>query len=802
MNLRILTHRSLVLLLLPAMTLARGLPPHPASIPKQDEIFLEELQRRCFQFFWEQANPTNGLIADRARADGSEPGTICSIASIGFGLTGICIADARGWIPRAAAYRRVLTTLRHLWEKQEHVCGFYYHFLDMQTGARVWDCELSSIDTALLMAGVLTARQYYRGTEVERLATRLYERVDWDWMRNGGPTLTMGWTPEGGFLEARWDGYSEHMMLYLMALGSPTHPVPPDTWMKWKREPVITYAGRTYLQCPPLFTHQYSQAWVDFRDKRDAFADYWQNSVLATLAHRQFCYDIGYPPNLWGITASDSANGYRAWGGPPKTPDVDGTVVPCAPGGSIPFAPAECLAALREMQRFTWTRYGFADAFHPHTGWVNPDVIGIDVGITLLMAENYRSGFVWHYFMRNPEIQRAMALAGFRRTAPLTPSDTRYLTTLARDTWRCIAAMVEPKTGLPYDNWQRGEFTSVSNIGLYLTSIVAAHELGFINRREAERRIAQTLASVKRLKTWDGFQQSWNSVWTLQPATHDPWISILDTGNLVGGLITVGQAFPRFRADCDALVNAMQWGRYYDGQMIGGFNTLTGQFNTNWHLFHLASDSRLAHFLAIASGQVPAESWDRLDRSREGTYLKPGWEGGGLFMQYISGLWLDERDTLVGRSAQNFAFEQTNRGFPWGWSASDSPRDGYLGWGRLKENIVTPHASALAIQDFPREVVANLRELERRGARHPRYGFYDAIDVTGGEVAKNFLVLDQSMILISLANYLRQDVIRRHFQCSPLVQRGRALIADYREPYYRHCSLFTLEPRPPTLPAQ
>lgn len=767
------------------------------AVSPADHRFLEEVQRRSFRFFWEQANPATGLIADRVKADGSEPGRVCSVASIGFGLTGICIADERGWISRREAYRRVLTTLRYLHDKLPHVRGFYYHFLDMQTGQRVWNCEVSSIDTALLLAGVLTARQYYRGSEVERLATRLYERVDWDWMRNGGQTLTMGWRPEGGFLPARWDGYSEHMLLYLLALGSPTHPIPPATWQHWKREPVITYAGKTYLQCPPLFTHQYSHAWVDFRHQRDAFADYWQNSVLATLAHRQFCCDIGYRTNLWGITASDSPTGYVAWGGPPKTPNVDGTVVPCAAGGSIPFAPAECLAALRAMPQ---CRYGFVDAFHPETGWVAPDVIGLDAGITLVMAENYRSGLVWKHFMRNPEIQRALRLAGFRRTAPTR--DRRYLDDLARDTWRNIAAMVEPTTGLPYDNWKRGEFTSVSNIGLYLTDVVAAAELRFISRADAQRRVARALASLKRFPTRFGFQQSWNSVKTLQPSPHDMWISILDSGNLAAGLLTAGQAFPALRAECDELVAAMQWGRFYDGQMLGGFNMATGQFNPDWHLVHLGSDSRLAHFLAIASGQVPAESWDRLDRSREGTYLKPGWEGGGLFMQYLSGLWLDERDTLIGRSAQNFAYAQMQRGFPWGWSASDSPADGYLGWGRLKENIVTPHASVLAIQDFPEEVVANLRELERRGARHPRYGFYDALDTQSGAVAKNFLVLDQSMILVSLANYLRPDVIRRHFQAAPLVRCGRQRIADYREPYYRDCSLFTLEPRPPTLAPQ
>lgn len=713
-----------------------GLPPHMTRVPAADEVFLEELERRCFRFFWEQANPANGLIADRARADGSEPGQVCSIASVGFGLTGLCIADARGWIPRAAAYRRVLTTLRHFWEKQEHVHGFYYHFLDMKTGARVWDCELSSIDTALLMAGVLTARQYYRGTEVERLATRLYERVDWDWMRNGGDTLTMGWTPEYGFLQVRWDGYSEHMLLYLLALGSRTKPLPSDTWMKWKREPVITYGGRTYLQCPPLFTHQYSQAWVDFRHRRDAVADYWHNSVLATLSHRDFCYDIGYATNLWGITASDSPTGYRAWGGPPKTPDVDGTVVPCAAGGSLPFAPAECLAALRAMQPYTWTRYGYADAFHPKTGWVNPDVIGIDVGITLLMAENYRTGFVWHYFMRNPEIRRAMSLAGFRRTAPNTSGELRYLRALARDTWRGIA-VATTRGRVPADS-----------AGLYVTAVVAAHELGLIRQAEAERRIARVLD--------DGVDG------TLEAAgSRAMWAA---------GLATAGQAFPRFGAECERRIRAMRWS---DGMNDGA---------------RPDGGLRLATFCGIASGELSTGLWSPAHATVETEDLLAGYE---------TGLWLDERDTRMSRAAHNAAYRQMSRGFPWGWC----PRGSRAHAGDATGPVVYPHLSVLAIEDFPQEVVANLRELERRAARHERFGFYAALDLATGRVEKDFRLADQCRILVSLANHLQRDAVRRHFQAAPWVQRGRHLIVDYREPYYRDCSLYTLERRPPSLTA-
>jgi hypothetical protein len=427
---------------------------------------------------------------------------------------------------------------------------------------------------------------------------------------------------------------------------------------------------------------------------------------------------------------------------------------------------------------------------------VASDVIGIDAGITLLMAENHRSGFVWKYFMRNPEIRRAMEVAGFRSTAPATTADLKYLRRLALDTWRCIDRMIEPTTGMPYDNWKRGEFTSVSNIGLYLTDIIAAKEMGFISRPDAERRIGKTLDAVKKLKTWHGFQQCWNSVKTLQPATHDPWVSILDSGNLAGGLITVGEAFPTFRDDCRKWVAAMDWGAFYDPNrklLLGGFNTQTGKFNPNWHLSLLGADSRLAYVLGIASGKVPAESWSALDRGTEERhyvrYLVPGWQGGGLFMQYINGLWLDERATMMGQSAANFACAQiihaTASELPaWGWSASDSPSGEYLGWGNLRDEIVTPHASSLAIQDFPREVVANLRALEELGARHPRFGFYDAVDIKTGNVATNFLILDQSMLFLSLANHLRDDCVRKHFQADPLVRGGRQLIADYRQPAF------------------
>ena len=402
-----------------------------ARLAPADEAFLDDLQRRSFLFLWEQADPETGLVRDRAGADGGPSAhprsrDVASIASVGFALSGIPVAARRGWVAPDDAYARTLLTLRFLHDRTPHVRGFFYHFLDLRTGRRVWDCELSSIDTALLMCGVLVARQHFAGTEAARLATRLYERVEWPWMLAGGTTLSMGWKPEGGgkFLESRWRDFSEGWLLYLLAMGSATHPLPPEAWHAWERSPRVTYAGRTFLQHPPLFVHQFPHAFFDVRGMRDDYADYFRNSVDATLAHRQFCADLRgrfpkFGEDLWGITSSDSAKGYVGWGGPPATDNLDGTVVPCAAAGSLPFAPAECLRTLRHMRDAygdrAWKRYGFVDAFNPHTGWFNPDVIGIDVGITLLMAENARTGWVRECFMRNPEAARALKAAGFRR---------------------------------------------------------------------------------------------------------------------------------------------------------------------------------------------------------------------------------------------------------------------------------------------------------------------------------------------------------------------------------------------------
>ena len=400
----------------------------------QDQLFLEDLQRRSFNYFWEQADPNTGLVPDRARTDGSaldeNHRNVASIAATGFGLTALCIAAEHGWITQNQARERTLNTLRFFAGQAFEKHGWFYHWLDAKTGERRWNSEVSSIDTALLLAGVLTARQYFRDDpEIRTLATKIYERVDFHWMLNGHPLLlSHGWKPETGFLKPRWDTYSEDTILYLLAIGSSTHPISRASWYALWRDR-YRYEGHAYFTTigVPLFMHQYAHAWIDYRNRRETSGDhidYFENSIKATLAHRAFCINLShefpvFAPNIWGITASDSAKGYLAWGGPPRDPAIDGTVVPSAAGGSLMFTPEISVAALRAMRDKygdrIYGKYGFIDAFNPNTGWFDRDVIGINAGIILLSAENSRTGNVWNWFMRNAEIPTALQKIGLNK---------------------------------------------------------------------------------------------------------------------------------------------------------------------------------------------------------------------------------------------------------------------------------------------------------------------------------------------------------------------------------------------------
>jgi hypothetical protein len=407
----------------------------PAPRPS-DDAFLDELQHKAFRYFWEQTDPKTGLTKDRAGNFKNDDYHVASMAATGFGLTALVIAEGRGWITREQAYARALTCLSHLRDRQAHVHGWFHHFVDASTGEPAPGSEVSSIDTALLLAGALSVGRHFAGTEAERLAEELYARVDFPWMMTDGGakpeerTLSMGWTPQG-FIKARWDADSEHQILYMLGLGSPTHPLPAESWRAWKRSD-----GRATQASGPLFTHQYSQLWLDLRGKLDNGRDYFQQSVRATERQREAAIKAQgeystYGPSCWGWTACDGPEGYRAYGDYPGKPEHDGTVAPAAAGGSAAFTPGLSLSALRFMkERYgdrIWGRYGFSDAFNSDPRWRerfnadglwrSPDVVGIDQGAILLSVENSRTERVWRTFMDSEHVRRALEKAELLRRA-------------------------------------------------------------------------------------------------------------------------------------------------------------------------------------------------------------------------------------------------------------------------------------------------------------------------------------------------------------------------------------------------
>ncbi len=408
--------------------LARATQAIPPNWQLTADELLEEMVSRAFLFFWLEAGSRTGLVRDRALADGGpDRRRMASIAATGYGLAALCIGHERGYLPARQIRNRVVTTLRFLLNHAAEEKGFFYHFLDIDTGKRMILSEVSPIDTTILLCGALTAGAYFHDPEITRLASIIYHRVDWRWMLNGGKTFAMGWTPEYKFIGARWDTYCELMMMYLLAMAAPIYNISPSSWNAFRR-PRMEYEGYSYISGDdPLFVHQYSHAWFDFRNRRDHYADYFRNSAIATYVHQLFCQSIrwrfpDYQPNAWGITASDSRLGYQAWGGPPEIGHIDGSLVPCAPAGSIPFLPKDTIDCLLNLyNRYggqAWKKYGFVDAFNPLNGWTDLDVLGIDQGISMLMAENYRTGLIWNTFMKNHEVQRAMKLAGFHSSLP------------------------------------------------------------------------------------------------------------------------------------------------------------------------------------------------------------------------------------------------------------------------------------------------------------------------------------------------------------------------------------------------
>jgi hypothetical protein len=415
---------------------------------------LDDIQREAFQYFIHETNLVNGLVFDTT--SGHAPS---SIAAVGLGLTAYPVAVERGLIARAEAAQRTRTTLRFFWESKQGPepdatghRGFYYHFLDMQTGARVWQSELSTVDSALLIAGMLVAAEYFGADdpverEIRDLADRLYARVDWHWAQNGGATVTHGWKPEGGFLPYRWEGYDEALLLYVLGLGSSTHPLSAGSYRAW----TATYDWRTvydtsYLYAGPLFVHLLPHVLVDFRGIQDDFMrarniDYFENSRRATFVQRRYAIHnprncVGYNEWRWGITASEGPGnlirdvrgvpwqffGYRARG-VPDGPD-DGTIAPWGVIASLPFVPEIVMPAIahwRQLRLGGPHRYGFKTTFNPTFpdpgasphGWVSPWHSGIEMGPIVVMIENYRSGLVWQLLRKSHYVVAGLRAAGF-----------------------------------------------------------------------------------------------------------------------------------------------------------------------------------------------------------------------------------------------------------------------------------------------------------------------------------------------------------------------------------------------------
>lgn len=397
--------------------------------------FLNDLRHRCYRYFVEAADPATGLISDRGRTDGSGFSEHASSAACGFALASYAIAPTSGLDEFERARERSRQLLRSLTELAEHHQGFVYHFIGRSDGVRRMNCEASTVDTALMLAGVICSETTFgEDQEIAALCEELVARVNWQSMLGDGNCLHMGWTPEQGRLPYQWDRFSELTILVLMAIGAPRHAIDASAWDAWRRDKELSYRGESFLSYPPLFVHQYPMAFFDFRNLVSSSGrSYWQNSITAHRAQLEFLTQMAarypetmghYGENLWGITSSDSASGYRDWGGPYEDgrlePDrgIDGTVVPSAAAGGLAIVPEQALATLRfQRDRYgdqVYGRYGFTNAFNPATGWVGPDVIGIDTGISLLMAENQRSGGVWKAFMNHPLPQRAFELAGFR----------------------------------------------------------------------------------------------------------------------------------------------------------------------------------------------------------------------------------------------------------------------------------------------------------------------------------------------------------------------------------------------------
>ena len=399
--------------------------------------FLDDLGQRCYRYLVESAHPTTGLVADRGRTDGSWFSDHSSSAACGFALAGHGIAASKGWTDVSSAKDHVRQMLASLLYLAEHERGFLYHFVDRQSGRRALECEASTIDTALLVAGAMHASQVFADdSDIVSMADSLYRRAQWKAMLGRNGCLHMGWKPETGMLPHQWDTFSELTILVLLAIGAPEHEIPGECWNAWRRSKTLHHNGQPFLSYPPLFVHQYPHTFFDFRGVvSPSGRSYWENSQTAHYAQIEYLKSLSqsctshrhYGDDLWGITSSDSAHGYRDWGGPYQDgvayPErgIDGTIVPSAAGGALAVIPGQSIRTLMYQRdhygHSVYGRFGFANAFNPATGWVGSDVIGIDTGITLLSAANLLEEGVWRPFMQHPAANRALDRAGFRPAA-------------------------------------------------------------------------------------------------------------------------------------------------------------------------------------------------------------------------------------------------------------------------------------------------------------------------------------------------------------------------------------------------
>lgn len=387
-----------------------------------DVAFLDEIQRRALDYFLTERDPETGLIRDWAWNVPGISHASASVAASGFALTAYGVGAERGWLNRGEAEQLVKRALLFLKDGAPHEHGFFYHFLTMEKGDRAAKSEVSPIDTTLAAAGALFAAEYFEDEEIKRLARGIWERIDWTWMLNGEKTFALAWSPERKFFSARWSGFDESLLMYFLALGSEAHPIPELSWSAFRR-PIGSYGRLCLIQSPPLFTHQYPHVWIDFRQKHDQFADYFENSKNATFAQRQCAIDQSrkfksYGPDSWGLTATEGPSGYKAYGAPPGWANHDGTVAPSACGASIVFAPEESLACLKHIRQThgakLWGKYGFSDSFNVDRNFYSKKVFAINQGPLLLMIENYRSGLIWKVMNQIPEVKKAFKRAGFQ----------------------------------------------------------------------------------------------------------------------------------------------------------------------------------------------------------------------------------------------------------------------------------------------------------------------------------------------------------------------------------------------------